>query len=249
MLLINRIKQLYLRFIYFLLQRTDSNGVTYLWKRKGTKKLVIVFSGIGPAGFNYVRTFKDINIDQLFIKDSWAKGVSYYWYEKKNSYPEKATQNLINRILKESDYSTVYTIGSSKGGTAALYYGFMNNVDYIIVGACQYKVGSYLSDHQYKNHPEQWKEMIGGVPCQDWISILDNKVAKMIKKSKSSKTEVRLLYSTEEHTYGEHIVPLIDQLNKYGIVHKDQIETFPQHSMIGYYFRNYLRKFFKNTNE
>lgn len=232
--------------LYFLLsQRTDDNGVTYLWKRHKSKSLIIVFSGIGHAPFNYVKTLKKIPCDQLFIKDSWAEGVSYYWMERLNNEPEESTQNIINHIITKGKYSTIYTIGSSKGGTAAIYYGLKNRVNVIIAGACQYHVGSYLAYHQYDKHPEQWYNMTGLVkPINDNIQALDNKLSAIIEESRDSNTKIHLLYSTEEHTYHEHIIPLIKKLDECNIKHVDYIEKFTNHSMIGVYFKKFLSDFF-----
>lgn len=100
--------------------------------------MVIIFSGIGPNSFNYVRALKDSDKDQLFIKDSWAEGVSFYWLENNASYPEEYTQQLIKKVIEDGKYSRIFTVGSSKGGTAALYYGFFNDAYMIYAGACQF---------------------------------------------------------------------------------------------------------------
>ena len=76
---------------------------------------------------------------------------------------------------------------------------------------------------------------------EEWIDILNMKLPNMIEAHRNSKTQVFLLYSTDEHTYPEHVKPLIEQLNVCGITHKDQVEHFPVHDMVGGYFREAIK--------
>ena len=61
---------------------------------------------------------------------------------------ETSVVSLISNIMHENNilFKNVISVGSSKGGTAALYYGMKYNYGNIIVGAPQYKIGTYLSD-------------------------------------------------------------------------------------------------------
>ena len=225
----------------FLLTKKSPEGVNYIWKRKGSSTLIIVFSGIGKMRFNYKTSLWHGPYDLLFIADCWAGGVSYYWYENKSNHPEQFTQALIDRVLTKGKYTSVVTLGSSKGGTAALYYGLKINADQILVGACQYYVGDYLSHHQWEEHPERWQAVAGEERNQEWIDILDRKLPDMIKSHRDSKAKIFLLYSTEEHTYPEHMKPLIEQLDACGIAHEDQVEQFPVHDMVGIFFREAIK--------
>ena len=241
------LKRFFSKSLDTLLTKQTSDGVSYIWKRRHSPTLIIVFSGIGKLRYNYKSSLWNSSYDLLFIADCWAGGVSYYWYENKSDHPERFTQALIDKVLAKGNYSSVITVGSSKGGTAAIYYGLKINADRILAGACQYYVGDYLSRHQRGEHPEQWKAVVGEGRTQEWIDILDRKLPDMIAAHRNSKTQVFLLYSTDEHTYPEHVKPLIEQLNAYGIAHEDQVEHFPEHSMIGGYFRDAIKEsFFRN---
>ena len=228
----NGIIHLYWTVYYWLLTKKSPEGVEYIWKRRGSDKLIIVFTSM-VGRYNFMRTLKKIPIDQLFIRDCWADNASYYWFEGKEDYPERYTQSLIEHVLCNGSYKNIITLGSSKGGSAAIYYGLKNNVDLVFAGACQYKVGDYLARHQYSTKPWQWEKVVGGKPTQEWIDILDHKMEKMIESSVNSKTKIKLIYSTEEHTYPEHIVYLVNELDKCGIQHEDDVESFPDHSMVG----------------
>lgn len=242
--IIKWLKVLFSVFLDIVLTRRSDDGVQYIWKRHGANTLVIVFTGMGPQRYNYKRTLRRSPYDILFIRDCWANNASYYWYEHKGNHPELLTQKLIDHIVCSGNYETLITVGSSKGGTAAIYYGLKNHAKTIIAGACQYYVGQYLAKHQYVEKPYQWHDVVGGEPKQEqeWIDILDQKLPKMIDANSGCETELYLVYSTEEHTYQEHIAPLVAKLDECRIQHHDQVERFQQHSMIGHYFSEALNK-------
>lgn len=194
--------------------------------------------------YNFMRALKRIRINQLFIHDCWADNASYYWFEGKEVYPERFTQALIDRVLSKKTYSEIITLGSSKGGTAAIYYGLKINANIVFAGACQYKVGDYLSGHQYAKRPQQWERVVGGAPTKEWVDILDRKLEKMIEVHKNSDTLIKLIYSKNEHTYTEHIVHLIAKLDNCNIRHDDMVESFTEHSMNGLYVKQALNDYF-----
>ena len=245
MKLLKAIKHIYWQIYFWLVTKKSADGVDYVWKRRGYDKLIIVFSGMGKGKYNYMRALSRAPYDQLFIRDCWADNASYYWYEHKSDYPEIYTQNLIDYVIHKGNYNKLYTCGSSKGGTAAVYYGLKNNVDVIVAGACQYRVGDYLSRHQHKEHPHLWKLVVGEEIDEEWVKILDEKLEKMIEMRKDSQSFIKLIYSTEEHTYPEHVIHLIEKLDACGIHHEDQIESFPSHSMIGNTFKKAIIDYFK----
>lgn len=244
MFVVHQIKRLYNKIINTLLTRTSKDGVDYVWKRRSPETLLIVFSGMGDYRYNYMRSLQKSSYSQLFIRDCWAGNASYYWYEHQSNHPEVFTQRLIDKIIKEGHYSRIITIGSSKGGTAAIYYGLKVKAYAIYCGACQYYVGDYLAYHQIKNVPEQWQSVVGEDVSEEWIRILNHKLPDMIDAHRGCDTLIHLLYSTEEHTYLDHVTPMIAQLDACGIRHEDHIERFTSHSKVGDYFKTFLMKVF-----
>lgn len=232
----------YYAFTIRLLEKTYKNGVKYIFKNNRSDKLLIVFSGIG-SDYNYRRSLKDSSWDQLYIKDSWAKGISYYLYENGSNYPEKLTSDFINVFLSSRPYSKIVSLGSSKGGSAALYYGIKHKFDEVFCGACQYKVGNYVAI--FHKDDGYYPLLMGTIPQEEGIKILNDKYGNLLKENYNSSTMVKLVYSTEEHTYEDDIVPLLRKLDECHIMHEDQIEDFPQHSMIGNYMKEICKVRFK----
>ena len=54
------------------------------------------------------------------------------------------------------------------------------------------------------------------------------------------KGKIYLHYSTEEHTYEEHIKWLIDDFDKKGIDYEEDVCTYTNHSDVSLHFPNYL---------
>lgn len=154
------------------------------------------------------------------------------------------TESLIEHIIRRSrGYDNIYTIWSSKGGTDAIYYGLKFNVTAVYSGSCQYYVGDYLN-HPWHNH--HLSCMVGKRKKQDVIFELNSMMPEIIKQSRGTKTNINLLYYPEEHTYPEHIVHLIKELDDNMILHNDYIEHFQIRSDIAVFFPEFLRKVFDN---
>ncbi len=223
-------------------ERTYNNGVKYIFVNKKSDKLIVGFSGIG-GDYNYRRSLKGSSWDQLYIKDSWANGLSYHLYENGHNHPELLTSNFLNDFLTSHKYTYVVSLGSSKGGSSALYYGLKHKFNEVFYGACQYRVGDYIGIfHKDDNY---YPLIMGDIPEDVGIKTLNDKFEHMLEENKNSQTKIRLIYSTEEHTYEDHILHLVRKLDKCHIMHEDQIETFPQHGMIGKYMTAICKKNFK----
>ena len=94
-------KKIYYKYNAILIrlqEKTFRNGVKYIFKDNHSDKLLVVFSGIG-GDYNYRRSLKYSSWDQLYIKDSWAHGLSYYLFEKGENYPETQTSELISSFV------------------------------------------------------------------------------------------------------------------------------------------------------
>lgn len=134
-------------------------------------------------------------------------------------------------------YKNLIMIGSSKGGTCAIYFGLKLNANHIFSGAPQYYVGSYLSIHK----KDAFISMMGDSALKDKQRILDIKLKKCIMQTSSENTTIHLLYSKNEHTYNDDVVHLISALDTYNIKHIDKEEQFTDHSLVGLYFSRWIK--------
>jgi hypothetical protein len=113
-------------------------------------KLIVVFSAFSTtdAKYNYISTLKTCDCNKLFILDDFGKKGTYYLGLNGNFDIESSVVSLITYIMSKNniEFSNVISVGSSKGGSAAIYYGMKYNFGNVIAGAPQYKIGTYLSD-------------------------------------------------------------------------------------------------------
>lgn len=126
---------------YFKNNGPWNNTDHYYYENNNSDKLLIIFSGMGgnnqPPTFIFYNFLKSYKCDKLFIRD-----LSYTWYlnninfgnEKENHF-----QNLLNFIngFRKYRHKSLYTIGCSSGGYAAILYGHYLNVNKCISFAPQ----------------------------------------------------------------------------------------------------------------
>lgn len=250
MKIIRSIKKFIYRFKLFFEEKKNKDNVYYLFDNHHSNKLIIIFSGMSGT-YNYRKTLKKVPYDQLYIKDTWANGVSYYLYEGGNNNLEIYTSRLIEDIISKKKYDNIICIGSSKGGASSLYFGLKHNVDVIYSGVGQYRLGDYLGIYHARKRPNYLIDVSGDGNREEWINILNNKMESMVESRRNSNTLIYLMYSKLEHTYPEHTCYLIEKLNECNIRHIDIEEYFTDHWACGDFFKALLIRTFypKNNNK
>lgn len=141
-----------------------------------------------------------------------------------------------------SSYSNVYIAGTSKGGTAAIYFGLEIGAKKIFAGACQYHIGSYL---YIPVHMEIFKGMMGQDAGMTECEKLNNVMPQQIEKHKDSCSEIHLIYSKKENTYPAHIKDLIKDLKAKNLKLVEKECYFEKHSECGYPFIEYITNILK----
>lgn len=241
MRILKQIKHLLYFIDVKLKAKKNGDGVNYIYVNKHSTRLIVIFDGIG-SDYNYRRSLINSTCDQLYIKDCWADGKSYYLYENGINHPEKIVTGFLKDFLDSRNYEKIMTLGSSKGGTCAIYYGLKLNVDDVYAGASQFLVGNYIGIYHENKGSGYYKNVMGDIELDKGIEILNDAFTRMIEQNSQSSTLVHLIYSTEEHTYTDDIVPLIRKLDECHIIHIDQIEKFQEHSMIGNVMKSVCKK-------
>lgn len=230
------IKSILMRLYFAVNERKFQGREKYLFQKNHSKTLAIIFSGFSEKPvYNYVKTLRNWKADKLFILDDFAYRGSYYWYGNGSKEPMILTQSLINQFVNRGGYDRVVTLGSSKGGTCAIYYGLTMGADEVYAAACQYHIGSYVNTSE-DNRIKVFKSMMGvdaGVAEQQ---ILDAIMPKLFEEKADSKTQIHLMYSKDEHTYTDHIKDMITDMDKFHINHDDRVEPFHEHGEVGKFF-------------
>lgn len=234
------IKSILMRLYLAVNERKYNGRVKYLFQKNHSKTLAIIFSGFSEKPvYNYVKTLKEWKTDKLFILDDFAYRGSYYWYCNGSNEPMLMTQSLINQFIDRGMYNKVITLGSSKGGTCAIYYGLTAGADEVYAAACQYHVGQYVNSEE---HQKVFISMMGenaGVKEQE---LLDHIMPELLKNKAKCKTLIHLMYSKDEHTYSDHIADLVHDLDENGIKHIDSVKSFNEHGEVGKFFIPWIKQ-------
>lgn len=224
--------------------------IKYIFQKNSTSKsLIVVFSActrVGiPARYNYMRTLDVAKSNKLFILDDYGQDHrgGYYLGHYPDFEFEQATVYLLNQVIKNNEIEKCYFVGSSKGAYAALNFGLQLSSSKIgceiIVGAPQYYLGNYLSAPANKT---TLNSILGtDISDQDAINVLNNYLGNVIKKySKGCKSPIYIHYSTNEHTYKEHIADLIKDLKRYNYDLHEDIGSYTEHWDVSIYYPKYL---------
>ena len=221
-------------------ERTFKKRLKYVFLKNHSDTLVISFSGFSPKpSYNYMRSLKDVKTDKLFILDDFGIRGSYYWFENGQDLPRELVQSLVSQVVARGGYKRVITLGSSKGGTCAIYYGLIFGASDIYAGACQYYAGTYLSSEE---HRPILRAMMGDMPDEEARTVVDRMMPDLLKQYAGSKSKIHLLYSKAEHTYDEHIKYMIEDLKKYGYDYTEQLEDFKDHNDVGKFFPKFIQQ-------
>ena len=237
-----KLKSLLTRLFIKLREHTYKKQLKYLFFRKHSDTLVIVFSGMSKIPvYNYVRTLRTLKIDRLYLLDDFGYCGSYHWFSKGMDIPLMLTKNLIDQVINQGGYKRVITIGSSKGGTDAIYFGLQCGAQHIFAGAPQYYVGTYLTDGN-GNKIQPFYSMMGEEAGESERKKLDDMMSNCLNECLQNRVVVHLLYSKNEHTYDDDVQYLLRDLDTFGIQHEDKIEEFTDHSDVGKYFSPWILK-------
>ncbi|MGL4740594.1 MAG: accessory Sec system protein Asp2 [Sarcina sp.] len=173
--------------------------------------LIVIFAAFAKdeAKYNYIKSLKAIDANKLFILDDYGSKGTYYLGLDGNFRVESSVISLITNIMskKQIKFQNVIACGSSKGGSAALYYGFKYNFGNIIVGAPQYRIGTYLCNLSIKDYAY---EIFGDIKCENSLRY-DN----LIRLVSNRNTKVHLLTGQGDRQYKLYLKDFIQLASDY----------------------------------
>lgn len=228
----------------------SASGLTYSFnKYNQSKKLYVIFSSADVSSkFNYVKTFKNVTENKLFLCDEVIENTKYkcsyyYGYDGNSTYEEKIV-SLIMSKAKELNLKkeNVILVGSSKGGFASLYYTYKYGFGTAIVGSPTIFLGTQHRDTLFG------KKLIHHLTGKDNISgskHLDSLILDAVDMSEN-KPHIYYHVGRGENRYSNHAIPFInkiDEENK-GVIELD-LGEYASHSEVGKYFVQYINEILK----
>ena len=221
----------------------DAVDIKYLFKSGQTRKLLVIFSGFNSPeatrqlSYNHIRTLSGLNCNKLYILDNPEPRGSYYIGNITEKKQEKSVISLINHYMKtlNLDYSDIISCGSSKGGTAAIYFGYKYSFGNIISGGPQIYINKYLEMFDHTKSTLEF--MIGDKSnCEK----LDEQILSILQPK--MKTKLQLFSSKSDWQYESHIIPFIEKLNQNKLDYELTMSDYPSHGEIGSYFALFLKR-------
>lgn len=226
----------------------EGHNLSYIFKDNHSKNLCVVFSAFpkpgNMPGYDLIKSLwrRKCDCSFLFIKDNFINipsGGSYYLGKDGNYFGIEFISSFINQFKKDNGFTKCISTGFSKGGTCAVIFGIKLQFDFIIPGACQYYIGTYLSQRDTK----VLTELTGEDPVQEEsIRELDMLTKEIITESSHTKHKpiIYFHYSDQEHTYHEHVVFLLHDLIENGFQVNTNIGCYNDHMKGGHYYRDYF---------
>lgn len=223
---------------------TGENRVKYMFftkdeNKEGYNALAVCFPAFAGKGakYNYVRTLKNFNINKLFLLDDIGG------YDKGNYLikpgVEENVKTLIQEIINRVKPAKLIFFGSSKGGYAALNFSLMFPDVNVCIAAPQY----FLSDYLIREKKfENLKVILDGNDTAIARTKLNNRLKEKIANTVCLPQKVYIHYSTEEHTYKEHIADMLADLKARNIDVTEDIGNYTNHMDLVYHFPAFLKQ-------
>lgn len=200
---------------------TGSREVKYVLEEAKYNKdyLIVVFSGFAPITakspyrYNYIRTLRQIDANKLFILDKEGPRGSYYLGKAMTFDFEKDVIALIEAMMKKLniDHQHVIMGGTSKGGSAALYYALKYKMGRAIVGAPQTKIANYILSIKIENEGTA-EYILGDRKNKANIQALNRLIYEQLETN--NETRLSILSSEHDNQYSGHIIPFEEALKK-----------------------------------
>jgi hypothetical protein len=219
----------------------------FFWPAEtSSEHLIVTFSGFNgneangePAYYNYVKQLADVDCNRLFILDSYDKHPCYYLGKNDKLDYETTVTSIIHYVANQQNIpNTIITCGSSKGGTAALYFGMKYNYGHIIAGGMQVKVGSYLHGLSEYTKETVLKLITGGSSEADRDN-LDKHFEDVFKNNKTT-SNINLHIGKGDHHFESHLKPLLTILDDRNVKYNLEIKDYMEHTGLATHFPPFI---------
>lgn len=122
---------------------------------RDSRKLVVVFSGVDSQPARNIASYygyhNKLNSNVLHIIDGFGAHGCYLLAINSDFAIQKLVVRLIKKVISELniDLGDVFFIGTSKGGSASLFYSFLLGGGKVVAGEPQIKIGDFIFHSDY----------------------------------------------------------------------------------------------------
>mgnify|MGYP003408023522 CR=1 FL=1 len=201
-------------------------------------QLIVVFAGMGMPfvyKYNYSKALSDINCHKLFIIDDYGDRGSYYLGNNLDSLVETSVISLILNIASRYNIAmqNILSMGSSKGGYAALYYGIKYSFGKVLAAAPQTLLGNFLEGFTL----DMVKDITGNKESAD-VALLNQKLFSLLEGNRNY-PHIHLMVGSIDPHLQEHLQPFIVKLREQKVPYEFEVVEGHDHNAIAL-FQNYF---------
>ena len=174
----------------------------------GAEWLIVVFSAFAPDHsanqhlYNFLNVLQDVPAHKLYIQDTYGKRGVYYLCHQLDFGVSQAVTDLIRSVQEQLGCDNGHTIslGSSKGGSAALYFGLGLGLSHVLAMVPQFRIGTYLNTVSKRPVLE---DMVGKEDPDGGAAMLDTLLEKALEEGRG--TVLHILTSHHDEQYQSQI--------------------------------------------
>ncbi|MEU1709208.1 hypothetical protein ABZ478_28250 [Streptomyces sp. NPDC005706] len=203
-----------------VIQGIDASGgrpVEYRFShaRNGNRHLTVVFANIfAPDDYGWATGILDnLRSNVLWIRDRFEGGNTYYLCENMDFAVERSVIGLISRVVDALGLTPgdVTLWGSSKGGSAALYFGLRYGFRNIVASVPQLAIGTFVRDV----YPDTGRHMLGEAMAPDDVRTLDAILPDLLASGANPDANIYVVSSPQDEQYSSQVEPFLGLLRRY----------------------------------
>ncbi|MHA5050513.1 hypothetical protein [Streptomyces sp. SD15] len=183
--------------------------------RSGNRHLTVVFANIyAPDDYGWATgVFDNLRSNILWIRDRFDGQNTYYLCKDMDFAVERSVIGLISKVLKALRLTPgdVTLWGSSKGASAALYFGLRYGFRNIVASVPQLRIGTFVRD----DYPDTGRHMLGEAMSDDNVGVLDAILPDLLRSGANPEAHIYVVSSPQDEQYSTQVEPYLGLLQRY----------------------------------
>lgn len=191
----------------------DSSGAVpieyrFSHARNGNRHLVVVFANrYATNEYGWANGKLDLlRSNILWIRDLFDGANTYYLCKGMDFSLEQSVAGVISRVMGSLGLSPdqVTMFGSSKGGSAALFYGLKYGFRNIVASVPQFRIGTRVKE----GNPEAVRVMMGEATEHN-VRVLDSVLPDLVHSGANRAANIYLVTSPQDEQYASQVEPYV----------------------------------------
>jgi hypothetical protein len=183
--------------------------------RNGNRHLMVVFANIfAPDDYGWATGVLDnLRSNILWIRDRFDGGNTYYLCKAMDFSVERSVIGLISKVMEALGLTPddVTLWGSSKGGSAALYFGLRYGFRNIVASVPQFLIGTFVRDV----YPDTGRHMLGEAMADQDVAVLDSILPDLLRAGANPQAHLYLVSSPQDEQFASQVEPFLGLLQRY----------------------------------